>query len=359
MGNHALSQGLKMTRRAFIIGGTGQIGRAVAARFLADGWQVTLSSRGQRTVPSDLVALGADFVTLDREQPGSIAKALQDGADAVIDTVAYDRYHADQLLEVAGDVGAFVVISSASVYHDEEGRTLDEARESGFPDFPGPISEAQPTVAPGPETYSTRKVALERRLLDGARPVTIIRPCAIHGPYSSHPREWWFVKRMLDGRRVIPLAYRGQSRFHTTAVANIAALVATALGRPKSRILNAADPEALTVEEIGAAIARQMHYEGRIVPLDLGDERGNARVGWSPWSVPAPFLLSTDSALALGYRPVMDYAHAVGLSCDWLRQQDIENWQTAFPVLAAYPIPLFDYVAEDAFLKMLDFESEY
>src|SRR5262249_5330157 len=99
MGNHALLEGSKMTRRAFIIGGTGQIGRAVAARFLADGWQVTLSSRGQRTVPSDLVALGADFVTLDREQPGSIAKALQDGADAVIDTVAYDRYHADRLLE--------------------------------------------------------------------------------------------------------------------------------------------------------------------------------------------------------------------------------------------------------------------
>lgn len=48
-----------MTRRAFIIGGTGQIGRAVAARFLAGGWQVTLSSRGQRTVPSDLVALSA------------------------------------------------------------------------------------------------------------------------------------------------------------------------------------------------------------------------------------------------------------------------------------------------------------
>jgi nucleoside-diphosphate-sugar epimerase len=293
-----------MTRRAFIIGGTGQIGRAVAARFLADGWEVTLSSRGQRTGGNDLVALGAQIVTLDREQPGSLAGALQDGADAIIDTVAYDRNHADQLLDVAGDVGAFVVISSASVYCDEEGWTLDEARENGFPNFPEPITEAQPTVAPGPETYSTRKVAMERRLFDGAsRPVTIIRPCAIHGPYSSHPREWWFVKRMLDGRQVIPLAYRGQSRFHTAAVANIAALIATALETPESRILNAADPKALTVEEIGTVIARQMDYNGRIVPLDLGDERGNACVGWSPWSVPAPFLLSADSALALGYQP--------------------------------------------------------
>ncbi len=54
-----------------------------------------------------------------------------------------------------------------------------------------------------------------------------------------------------------------------------------------------------------------------------------------------------------------DYARAAGLSCDWLRQQDAENWQTAFPVLAAYPIPLFDYAGEDAFLRMLDFKAEY
>lgn len=106
-------------------------------------------------------------------------------------------------------------------------------------------------------------------------------------------------------------------------------------------------------------IARQMDYDGTIVPLDLGDERGHARVGWSPWSVPVPFLLSTDAALALGYRPATDYAQAVGLSCDWLRQHDVETWQTAFPVLAAYPIQLFDYAAEDAFLKMLGFKTKY
>lgn len=222
-----------MARRAFIMGGTGQIGRAVAAKLLADGWQVALASRGQRAVPDELIALGAETVTLDREQPGALARTLRGGADAVIDTTAYDQHHADQLLEAQNDVGAFVVISSAGVYRDEKGRTLDEARENGFPAFPGPITEAQPTVDPGPETYSTRKIALERRLLDHTRrPTTVIRPCAIHGTHSTHSREWWFVKRMLDGRRVIPLAYRGQSRFHTTAAVNTAALIAR---RSKSR----------------------------------------------------------------------------------------------------------------------------
>jgi NAD(P)-dependent dehydrogenase (short-subunit alcohol dehydrogenase family) len=37
-----------MARQAFIIGGTGQIGRAVADNLLAHGWDVTLSHRGRR-----------------------------------------------------------------------------------------------------------------------------------------------------------------------------------------------------------------------------------------------------------------------------------------------------------------------
>ncbi|MDR2674987.1 MAG: hypothetical protein LBC18_09000 [Opitutaceae bacterium] len=246
------------------------------------------------------------------------------------------------------------MISSASVYRDGQGRTLDEAGENGFPDFPGPITEDQPTVDPGPATYSTRKVTLERRLLDGSgRSVIVIRPGAVYGPYSSHPREWWFVKRMMDGRRVIPLAYRGQSRFHTVAAANLAALIATALGKPGSRILNAADPEAPTAAEIGALIARHMDYKGAILPLDAGDEKGRAAVGWSPWSVPAPFTLGTAAALALGYTPSTSYADAVGPACDWLRRKNADDWERNFPILANYPVPLFNYAAEDAFLSLI------
>ncbi len=344
-----------MTHRAFIIGGTGQIGRAVAARLIADGWHVTLSSRQQKATPDELIALGAESVALDREQPGALAKALHGGTDAMIDIVAYDHNHADQLLGVEGDVRAFVVISSASVYRDGNGRTLDEAREKGFPNFAGPVTEAQPTVDPGPETYSTRKVAMERRLLDRARrPVTVIRPSAIHGPHSSHPREWWFIKRMLDGRRIIPLAYNGQSRFHTAAVANIASLIAAVLEKPGSRVLNAADPEALTAQEIGTVIANHMGWDGTILPLDVGEDPYNVPVGWSPWSLPAQFVLSTDAAVSLGYKPVTDYAHAAAQSCEWLRQHSVNDWEHDFPALAAYPFPLFDYAAEDAFLRTLN-----
>ncbi|MFD2237340.1 NAD-dependent epimerase/dehydratase family protein [Aureimonas populi] len=340
-----------MTRHAFIIGGTGQIGRALAAELLDHGWRVTLSSRGGRARPEELVRRGAALVMLDRDEPGALARALAGGADAVIDTVAFTPSHADQLLEVEGDAGALVVISSCSVYRDDAGRTLDEAARKGFPDFPAPLLETQSTVEPGPQTYSTRKVAVERRLLDHAGgPLTIVRPGAVHGPYSAHPREWWFVKRMLDRRSSIPLGHGGRSRFHTTAVANIAALVRAALDRGGSHILNAADPEALTVAEIGAAIASRLGYEGEIRLFDGPPQTTQSGVGRSPWSVPAPFTLSTEAAQAVGYRPAMGYRESVHAVCDWLMEEGGENWRKRFPVLASYPYELFDYAAEDRFL---------
>jgi len=38
------------------------------------------------------------------------------------------------LIEVQGNVGTFVVISSSSVYRDALGKTLDESPQNGFPE---------------------------------------------------------------------------------------------------------------------------------------------------------------------------------------------------------------------------------
>jgi nucleoside-diphosphate-sugar epimerase len=212
--------------------------------------------------------------------------------------------------------------------------------------LPEPVTEAQPTVAPGPATYSSRKIALEQTLLEGARrPVTILRPCAIHGIHSRHPREWWFVKRILDRRAWIPLALAGGSRFHTSAASNVAALAATALDHPGSRILNSADPDAVSVAEIGRLVAAHMGYAGRMVGLGP-DAPGH--VGRSPWSVPRPYILDTTAAAALGYAPRQRYVEAIGPLCDWLAAHDPATWEAAFPVLASYPWPQFDYAGEDA-----------
>jgi nucleoside-diphosphate-sugar epimerase len=343
-------EGAAMSRHALIIGGAGQIGSCAATSLLDAGWRVTLAGRGNKPLPQDLLARGAESVTFDRQQPGALAQAVKNGADAVIDMVAYDDSHARQLLEIQSDVGAFVVISSASVYCDDQGRALETAAKTGIPKFAGAVKESQATVDPGPETYSSRKSALERELLDHAtKPVAILRPAAIHGLYSTQPREWWVVKRMLDGRTVIPLAYKGESRFHTSAAVGIGALIAAALEKPATQVLNAADPYAPTAQEICTTIAKHMGWEGAILPLDIGDEIGAAPIGKSPWSLPAPYVLNTDAAQAL--TPLPTYEATVGASCDWLRDLNPTDWRKAFPVLAMYPGDIFDYAAEDAALS--------
>jgi nucleoside-diphosphate-sugar epimerase len=323
--------------KAFIIGGTGQIGRATAVRLAADGWDVQLLSRH---VPDDQTRRG--HLLFDRDDPHALGAVLQDGADLLVDCLAFDAADADRLLAIQSSVGRIVAISSASVYCDAQGRTLDVAGEQGFPHYPLPITEAHPTVAPGPATYSSRKAAMEQRLLQQAHvPVTILRPCAIHGAHSAHAREWWFVKRLRDGRTRIPLAYGGSNQFHTTSATAIAEAIMLAAHGQIAPIVNVTDADAPTVNEIGQAIMAAMAVQAEFVLLP--DTARDDDVGKTPWSVPSPLVLQSSLP------PHLPYARSVIAAVDWLVTATTgKDWRSLIPQLAAYPRDHFDYAAEDA-----------
>lgn len=332
-------------QHAFILGGTGQIGRAVADRLLQEGWRVTLASRAPQSALDEQPNLR--HVVLDRRDSGAIALALGDGADLLLDCIAFDPADARQLAEVQRSVGAICAISSASVYRDDEGRTLDEARSNGFPEMPVPITTSQPTVRPGDATYSTRKVAMEQILLDQCQtPVTLLRPCAIYGPHCRHAREWFFVKRLLDGRREIPVAYGGRSRFHTSSVQGIAVAVLASASKTASSVMNVADPVAPTVMEIGEAIMRAMGVKACIVGLP--DRGYPPKVGVTPWSVPKPFVVEPSQDL----ESAGSYESLVPPAARWLIEATRDRpWQEVLPALAAYPFDLFDYEADERVLR--------
>ena len=319
-----------------IVGG-GQIGFAVARCFVEEGWEVRLLARTCPAWPLGPVRFEAYRAGEDQAP----------SADAVVDTVAFDaddvcRYDPDQ-------VGRLVAISSASVYCDERGRTLDEADLNGFPEFPASITESHQTVAPGPDTYSTRKIRMEMsaRSCFGDR-ATILRPCAIHGPWSRHPREWWFVKRVLDGRASIPLANAGQSRFQTTAARAVAETALASIRANAGGVFNVSDDDAPSVREIGQTVCEALGRLPKFVPLDITVE---GSIGRTPWSIPRPMMVSSrKSRDLLGTMP-LPYAVAVGPAIDWLADIRPKDWRAAFPQLAAYPWDLFDYAAEDRFLS--------
>jgi nucleoside-diphosphate-sugar epimerase len=323
--------------RAVLIGGTGQIGRAAARSFATNGWDVVAISRSG-TLPEGLAELGVESVVADRADDAQLRAAIGPGADVVLDTVAYSREHGEQLNGLEGLVGSLVVISSASVYADDEGRALDGVGES--PVMPVPILETQRTAEPGDETYSTRKAELEQTLLAGSLPSTLVRACAIHGPGAQLPRELYFVKRAHDGRRRVAIAWNGESQFHTTSVANLAELIRLAAEQPADRALNAGDPDPPTTLEICRAIGSAMDHEFEPVLL-AGEEVEN------PWATPVPFVVSMEAAeRELGYVPVTTYPEAVRETCEWL-VGELERGRTWE---GTYLEGMVDYEVEDKVL---------
>ena len=70
-----------MARHAFVLGGTGQIGRAVTKRLHEKGWDVTVAARSEPDPPLD-----ARFVRVDRTVEGSLEDALR-AVDVLVDVI--------------------------------------------------------------------------------------------------------------------------------------------------------------------------------------------------------------------------------------------------------------------------------
>lgn len=331
-------------QRALIVGGTGLVGRAVARRLLASGWQVDVTGRDETRMPRDVAAVGGRFIRAERHDALELRSALGGGAELLVDCICFTAADARLLLPLLNDVGSAVMISSKAVYVDAAGR---HSNSDDSPSFDGPVAETQPTLAPSDEDYRTRegygsnKVAAEQVLLDSGHPVSILRPSKIHGEGAAPPREWVFVKRVLDRRPVVFLARRGAGTDHPTAAANLAALIETVAHKPGRRILNSADPDAPSGLEIARTVARHLGHDWREILLDDG---GDAGLGRHPWDKLPPFVLDLSAARELGYVPVGDYSATVGEEVDWLVTTSGAQVDTDFFS------GLFDYAAEDRFL---------
>ncbi|MDK1361074.1 reductase [Arthrobacter sp. zg-Y1219] len=363
------------------MGGSGLIGRAVARRLLSSGWNVDITGRNPSNVPADLTASGAAFHAADRSDTGALRHLVGSGADLLVDCLCFTAADALHLLPFLGDVGSSVMLSSKAVYVDSFGRPVNSPDR---PVFSGPVSEDQPTVAPGngyfdsPEGYGRNKVAAEHVLLDSGHPVTVLRASKVHGEGASPAREWVFVRRVLDARKAVLLTSSGSGVDHTTAAVNVAALVERIAANPGSRILNSADPDAPSALEISRVVAAYFGHRWEEILLAGGSgsggragsagsgasagsgggrgsggaapgERGSAQLGAHPWESAAPIILDTRASLELGYVPVGDYAATVQTELDWLSRSADD------PASAAGRLEFFnryvDYAAEDRFMS--------
>lgn len=290
-------------KRAVILGGTGAIGGATALRLAERGWTVDVTGRDPERMPEELVRLGVRFHATDRSDALALSRLIGDGSDLLVDLVAYSADDVAAALPAFRDSRSIVVVSSRAVYMDPDGRHINGDEP---PRFPVPIAESAPTLppaAPGTspftrEGYAPSKVAMEHSALESGAPVTVIRPSKVHGRWARNARTSVIVRRMREGENVLRLR-RARAVDHLTAAANTAALIETVADVPAARILNSADPDALSATEIVEAIGEAISWPGRVVPV-ADDHAGLDH----PWAAAHPIVLDTTAAVRLGYRPV-------------------------------------------------------
>ena len=179
--------------RVLYIGGTGVISTACVAESVAQGHRVTMLNRG--TSASHQPHPDAEVLQADVRDAESVREALgQREFDVVADFLSFTPDHVRrQLDELAGRMGQYVFISSASAYQTPPARL--------------PVTESTPLRNPYWE-YSRDKIACEELLVGAHRrdglPMTIVRPSHTY----DHTRPpftggWTVVERMRRGRPVV------------------------------------------------------------------------------------------------------------------------------------------------------------
>lgn len=304
--------------RAVLLGGTGAIGGATALLLAHAGWHVDVTGRDPSRMPKELSESGVRFHQLDRRDSRRVKRLIGRGADLLVDVVAYSAADVRAILPAMKSVKCPILISSRAVYVDDYGRHVNSGAQ---PHFGGPLREDGATLPPAGddvdpfsrEGYGPCKVAAELVALDSGLPVTVIRPSKVHGRWARNARTRSVVEWMAWGEPAIELA-DADTIDHLTAATNAAALIATVAAHPGRRILNAADPDTPTAEEIVAAIAHELAWEGTIERVAGGSERGR-----HPWQT--AMTLDTTAALELGYQPIGSGISLLAQEVRWIRSR--------------------------------------
>jgi len=228
---------------ALVIGGTGLLGRGVAAELRREGHEVTLLSRSRKELPPELS--DCEALTADRSDVDALRDALADRTfEIVVDCAAYNRADAENAIEVfSGNTGHYWFIGTDFVY-------------AADPSARFPLSERAATQLDPP--YAKHKLEAEAVLTAAARkrgfPVTLLRPPHILGagrPAGCDPaaggRDVNLIQRLRDGAP-IPLLAGGQFLIQPVWSREVGQCVHALSGNldTRGRIYNLAGSECVT-----------------------------------------------------------------------------------------------------------------
>jgi uncharacterized protein YbjT (DUF2867 family) len=232
-----------------IVGASGQLGGLIARSLLQDRQPVRILTR-RGSYPDELVEAGAETVTGDLKDPGSLRAACA-GADAVITTANSTARGGDDTIETVDRAGNRNLVEAAA----EAGvrRFVFTSVLGASPDSPVPLMRA--------------KGETEQRLRDTEMAWTVLQPnlfmdklplAVVGGP-------------VLAGQPVT-LIGEGRRRHSLVAMRDVAAFAVAALGREEAagQTLLIGGPQPVSLRDVVAAFEQELGRELPVRTVPLG-----------------------------------------------------------------------------------------
>jgi len=287
-------------RRVCILGGTGFVGRRLAARLATSDWQLRVPTRCSEW-PVDLRVLpNVRVVTADINDSETLASLLDD-CDAVVNLVGilnekgfdgsgFHRAHVElieKLLAACDAKGVKRLVQISAIAADARGGPSHYLRSKGRAEE---LIEAHP----------------------GKLAWTILRPSVIFGPGDSFLNRFAGLLKLLPGP--FPLA-RANALFAPVHVDDVAAAIQLGLDdrRTDGQCYELCGPEVYTLRELVQMTARAIGQQRRILGLPDGLAKLQARVMErlpgkvftmdNYRSLTVPSLCTSDGLDTLGIRP--------------------------------------------------------
>jgi nucleoside-diphosphate-sugar epimerase len=268
-------------RAAAVTGASGLVGRALAARLAARGWDVRALVRDP-TAPVEPAGVRAGRCDL----PDTLDESLLAGADAVVHC-AYATRETDPA-------------RARRVNEDGTRRLLEAARRAGVGRFVFVSTVAAHPDAPN--YYARSKHALEG-LCDPGRDL-VVRPGLV---LAREGRGIFHMMRDVARRtHVIPLFGGGRQPLQTVHLDDLCEGIVRALERDVTGAVNIAEPAPLTMKAFLRAMVARLGVRCLFVPLPFAPVLAGLR---AVEALRVPFPLRVESLLAIkGLRrvPVAD-----------------------------------------------------
>ncbi len=248
--------------KALLIGGTGTISTSISRRLAAQGWEVWLLNRGNR---SELVPEGVQVIAGDMNDPASVQTKLTGmHFDVVAQFIAFTKEQVQRDIALfEGMTDQYIFISSASAYQKPLSNPF--------------VNEGTPMVNPFWQ-YSRDKIACEDVLMEAHRrtgfPVTIVRPSHTYNeksiPVAIHGRNGSFsvIERIRQGKKVI-VPGDGLTLWTLTHSEDFAVAFCGLMGNVHAlgEIFQITGDERLTWNQIYQLIARALGVEVQLVHI--------------------------------------------------------------------------------------------